>query len=193
MWMLILIAVAGLFVVGVIAAALGRRLISPAAIIVNLLLIALIFGLGHAGSVEPGDPSGNGNPALLLTIPLLILGFTLIFQIAWLTPFRRLRSRLLLVVLFGLLAHQAAGFEIQAMRYRQLRTRIAEALQDRTGELDAHQLESVASGGLLSIHLNSHFFHTNTYLLFVGWAAIAAVAALLIRKAVVERQSGRIS
>ncbi|WP_172195078.1 hypothetical protein [Saccharibacillus qingshengii] len=179
MLIFILLGVMALFVCGVITAALGTRMKHPGVLIANLLLIGAIFWLGNAASAAPGSHSGNGNPGLILVFPLGALVIVLIGQLyAWARP-RRFRPIVLAALLIGLIAHQAAGFELQRIRYSGLRERIIEAMTAE-GMRDARSFADAVTSGPGSMHMNSHFFHLNTYLMFVGWAAIAAVILLLV-------------
>ncbi|GGO03375.1 hypothetical protein [Saccharibacillus kuerlensis] len=156
-----------LFVVGVISAVLGSRLKHPVALIVNLLLIGTVFLLGYGMSIDPGSPSGNGNPALLLAIPLSVLGLLLIYQLYANRLLRLLHPAVLVAVFMGLLAHQAAGFELQHIRYHDLREEIVSAYIMAEQPVDWHRIENVTSG-MDSMQMNSHFFHLNTYFLFIA-------------------------
>ncbi|NGZ76632.1 hypothetical protein [Saccharibacillus alkalitolerans] len=179
MLIIILLVVMALFVCGVVAAALGSRMKHPAALVANLLLIGAIFWLGNASAAPPGAHSGNGNPTLILAVPLSVLGIVLIGQIyAWGRP-RRFRRTALTSLLLGLFAHQAAGFELQRIRYRGLFQRTVEAAS-ADGMRDARSFAESVMSGPGTPHMNGHFLHLNTYLMFVGWAAIAAVILLLV-------------
>lgn len=175
---LVLPVVAVLFVLGLAAAALGSRLKHPAAVVVNLLLIGFLFYLLNAGGAGPGDSAGNGNPGLLLWIPLPVLGALLLVQLHFTNGLRRLGPAPLAAVLLGLAAHQAAGFEIQRIRYRVLREQMLEVMARPDTEPNRRAAEDML-GGLDSIRMSSHFFHMNTYLLFVGWAVIAVIVLRL--------------
>lgn len=179
---LVLPVVAVLFVLGLAAAALGSRLKHPVAVAVNLLLIGFLFYLLNAGGAEPGDSAGNGNPGLLLWIPLLVLGLLLPVQLHFTNGLlMRLGPAPLAAVLLGLAAHQAAGFEIQRIRYRVLREEMLEVIARPDTEPNRRAAEDML-GGLDSIRMSSHFFHMNTYLLFVGWVVIAVIVLRLARE-----------
>lgn len=169
-----------LFVVGITLAALGSRVKHPIAIAVNFLLIGCLFFLLNAGGIEPGVVGGNGNPGIILWIPLLVLACVLLAQLYVVSWLRRLGPGPLAAILLGLIAHQAAGFEIQRIRYRELRERTMGVIMEPDSEAGRRTAEIWLSG-IDSIHMGSHFFHLNTYLLFVGWIIMAAVVLSLVK------------
>lgn len=177
-----------LFIVGIAVGILGQRVKHPVAVAVNLLVIGSLFALGWLMNVEPDRPSGNGNLALLLVIPLIVLGLLLVYQLYAGRLLRRLPPLALGFVLLGLLAHQAAGFDLQHARYRHLKDKVA-LMQTQKND---------AQGGYSvwlewdSMHMNGHFFHLNTYLLFIGWIVIATVIGLLAETALRRRKEGNL-
>lgn len=189
MWIFILASTAVFFVIGMIAAALGSRLKDPIAIAANLLAIGAVFVFGSWTNVEPGHSSGNGNPAILLVIPLVGLGLVLIGQLYATPLLRRARPALLGTLLIGLSAHQAAGFELQKLRYeaRGEQTAAFFAAQGEPGRTDADAVRP----SIGSMKMNGHLFHPNTFLLFIGWSAIAALLLLLLRIAIRRRRNSR--
>ncbi|OWA35014.1 hypothetical protein B9G55_14865 [Saccharibacillus sp. O16] len=186
MLIIILAAAAALWIFGIAAAALGSRIQHPAAIAANLLLMGIVFGLGRAMNVEPGRSSGNGNPAMLLLVPLVGLGVVLVGQLYGQPLLRRARPLLLLTLLLGLFAHQAAGFELQKLRYEARGMQVAAffAARREPGRMD----QDAVTPTLDSMKINGHLFHPNTYLLFVGWVWITAIALLLLRWTVQRRR-----
>lgn len=189
MWIFVLASAAVFFVIGIVAAALGSRLKHPIAIAANLLAIGAVFAFGSLMNVEPGRSSGNGNPAILLVIPLVGLGIVLIGQLYATPLLQRARPVMLGTLLIGLSAHQAAGFELQKLRYEARGEQVAAffAAQGESGRTDADAVwPSVGS-----MKMNGHLFHGNTYLLLIGWAAIAAILLLLLRIAIRRRRNSR--
>lgn len=175
-----------IFVVGIIVGVLGERFKHPISIAVNLFLLGLLFMLGSFMNVEPGRASGNGNLAWFLMIPIAVLGLVLLVQLYAGRLLRRLPPLALGFVLLGLLAHQAAGFDLQHARYRHLQEKAA-LIQSRTPD---SQDGYPVSFEWDSMHMNGHFFHLNTYLLFIGWMAIIAVIWLLAEALIRRRKGG---
>lgn len=186
MLILVIEGVITLFVVGMVVGVLGERVKHPVSITVNLILIGLLFTLGSLMNVEPDRPSGNGNLALLLLIPIAVLGLVLLAQLYTGRLLRRLPPLALGFVLLGLLAHQAAGFDLQHARYRHLQEKVA-LIQSQTA---ASQGRYFVSFEWDSMHMNGHFFHLNTYLLFIGWVAIIAALGLLLETWLRRRKRG---
>ncbi|CAM4063528.1 hypothetical protein [Saccharibacillus endophyticus] len=178
-----------LFVVGMIVGVLGERVKHPVSIAVNLFVIGLLFALGSLMNVEPGRPSGNGNLAWFLVIPLAALGLVLLYQLYAARLLRRFTPLALAFVLLGLLAHQAAGFDLQHARYRHLQEKAALIQRQTTASEGGYPVSLEWD----SMHMNGHFFHLNTYLLFVGWIAIVAVVGLLVETLLRRRKGGALS
>ncbi|MEJ8307009.1 hypothetical protein [Saccharibacillus sacchari] len=187
MLLLIMQGVITIFVVGIVVGALGDRVKHPISIAVNLLFLGLLFTLGSLMNVEPDRPAGNGNLALLLLIPIVVLGLVLLFQLYTARLFRRLPPLALGFVLLGLSAHQAAGFDLQHARYRHLQEK-ASLIQSQTTDSQGGYPVSLEWD---SMHMNGHFFHLNTYLLFIGWIAIIAVLWLLAEMLIRRRREGQ--
>lgn len=184
MLIFIIQGVVTIFVVGIVVGALGERVKHPISIAVNLLLLGLLFALGSLMNVEPDRPAGNGNLALLLLIPMVALGLVLLFQLYTARLLRRLSPLALGFVLLGLLAHQAAGFDLQHARYRHLQEKAALIQSQTTASRGGYYISFEWD----SMHMNGHFFHLNTYLLFIGWVAIIAVLWLLVETLIRRRR-----
>lgn len=176
MLILLLLAAAVLFVIGMMVAVLGERVQTRWAFIANLVLLALLFGAGYVMRAKPGVPAGNGNPALLLIFPLIGLGIVLIYQLYRYLQKRELPLRTLLLIGLALCVHQLFGFLIQHSRYLQLREQLESA--HMSDGLSAYPYADVAMG-IDSAYMNAHWFHLNVYALFLGWAAIIAIVMVL--------------
>ena len=115
--------------------------------------------------------SGNGNPAILLFIPLSILFLVLVNQ--WIRVFKDVKMSLtsLSLLIFTLAGYIIAGYIYQLRRleiYRQIQ---AEAFESEYGKVDWTHIESITSG-ILSIHMNNQFFNVNTYFMMMAFSLL---------------------
>jgi len=148
------------------------------ALLVTLIITLLIFWFGNAMTTTPGRSSGNGNPAIILFIPLFILFIVLVFQ--WFKVFRHKRISIKTILILSLLAicHQVIGIYYQMISFRNYRDFLAEVYEGQFGEVDWQYIHSITSG--LSIHINNQFFNLNTYLLFVNFSLFVWLLSRLI-------------
>ncbi|GAB6926206.1 hypothetical protein JCM10914A_01890 [Paenibacillus sp. JCM 10914] len=140
-------------------------------LIINAMVIALLVLFGNAMTPEPGQSSGNGNPAILLLIPLCILFVVMVFQ--WIRIFKAmtLSLKLLPQMVLALAGYIIAGYVYQLHKLDIYREIQAEAIELRWGEVDWHYIESITSG-ILSIHMNNQFFNLNTYFMMVAFSLL---------------------
>ncbi|NMO97699.1 hypothetical protein [Paenibacillus lemnae] len=137
---------------------------------VSLTITFLIFKLGHSMTTTPGRPSGNGNPAILLFLPLFIMLIVLIVQWCKVLDHKKFHMRTLIILSVICIAHQVMGVYYQIIRYRSYRDYLAEVYKQQFGEIDWHYIHSITAG--LSIHINNQFFNTNTYFMFVSFSLL---------------------
>ncbi len=135
-------------------------------IIINLAVTFLLFMSGHSMTTKPGTSSGNGNPAILLFVPLAILFVVLVLQ--WVALFKNTKlSRVQIVILWLIIAGNfTIGISYQMISYRKYRFFLSRVHEEKFGVTDWPYIKSITSG--LSIHINNQYFNVNTYLLFVS-------------------------
>lgn len=148
-------------------------------LLLNLIVILFIFLFGNSMTTTPGHSSGNGNPAILLLFPLLILFIILIVQ--WKTLFRKwvVSQTKKITVLVIIFSHFIVGVYYQSVSHGKYREFLAEVYQDQFGSIDWEYINSITSG--FSIHINNQFFNLNTYFLFVNLSIFIWMMSNLIR------------
>ncbi|MGW8826190.1 hypothetical protein ACWGNU_29155 [Paenibacillus lautus] len=158
-----------------------------ALIIIALALLGMVL-FGNMMTPRPGSSSGNGNPAILLLIPLSILFLMLVYQ--WIRIFKDLKMPLswLSLVILALAGYITAGYAYQLHRLEIYREILAEAFQLRWGQTDWDHIESITSGGLLSIHMNNQFFNWNTYFMMIAFSLLLCFMYKLIQHIMNRRQ-----
>lgn len=139
---------------------------------INALVCLILVLLGNAMTPKPGTSSGNGNPVILLLIPLSILFLVLVLQ--WIRMFKDLKMSLskLSMLILALAGYIVAGYVYQLHRLEAYREVLAEAFELRWGTADWQHIESITTGGLLSIHLNNQFFNWNTYFMMIAFSLL---------------------
>jgi len=145
---------------------------------VTLIITLLIFWFGNAMTTTPGRSSGNGNPAIILFIPLFILFIVLVFQ--WFKIFRHKIISIKTILICSLVAicHQVLGIYYQMISFRNYRDFLAEVYEGQFGEVDWQYVHSITTG--LSIHINNQYFNINTYLLFLNFSLFVWLLSGLI-------------
>jgi hypothetical protein len=154
---------------------------------INVLVCLILVLFGNAMTPKLGSSSGNGNPAILLLIPLSILFLVLVYQ--WIRIFKDVKvslSRLSLLIL-ALTGYIIAGYIYQLHRLEVYRTIQAEAFESRYGKVDWVHIESITTG-ILSIHMNNQFFNVNTYFMMVAFSLLLCFGYKLIQGLMNRRQ-----
>lgn len=145
-------------------------------LLLNLLCMSVLFKLIHAITTTPGQSSGNGNPAILFMLPIVLLFIVLLFQWfsvvdRWVTSLKRLG----IVILVGVV-HWIVALYYQRLSFLKYREVIVEAYVARFGEVDMNYIESITTG--LSIHVNNQYFNVNTFFMLVS---LSFVISAMIR------------
>jgi hypothetical protein len=156
-------------------------------LLINALVCLILVLFGNAMTPIPGGSSGNGNPAILLLIPLSILFLVLVYQ--WIRVWKGVKvslSRLSLLIL-ALTGYIITGYIYQLHRLEIYRTIQAEAFESRYGEVDWVHIESITTG-ILSIHMNNQFFNVNTYFMLVAFSLLLCFGYKLIEGLMNRRQ-----
>jgi len=144
--------------------------------IVHILALG-IFLIVNQVTPNPGDMSGNGNPALLIIwilIPLLIY-----MMILWVHIFRMssISTTVFIISIFGILVHLTVSIFYQKNELNEYREVIKIALINREGVANAQDIQSITSG--LDIHMNNQNFNINTYFMFVTFSILLAIVYTL--------------
>lgn len=149
-------------------------------LLVNMLVSLVLVLFGHAMTPRLGTSSGNGNPAILLFIPLSILFLLLVYQ--WIRVFQDVKiskGRLSLLVT-TLVGYIIAGYVYQLHRLEIYREIQADAFEKKYGYMDWTHIESITSG-ILSIHMNNQFFNWNTYFMMLAFSLLLCFLYRLIQ------------
>lgn len=145
------------------------------------MLISLVLVLfGHAMTPRLGTSSGNGNPAIMLLIPLIILFLVMVYQ--WIRLFQDVRISVGRLSLFvtALVGYIIAGYVYQLHRLEIYREIQADAFESKFGYVDWSHIESITSG-ILSIHMNNQFFNWNTYFMMLAFSLLLCFLYRLIQ------------
>ncbi|WP_339294470.1 hypothetical protein MKY82_23385 [Paenibacillus sp. FSL W7-1279] len=155
---------------------------------ISALLCLLVVLFGNAMTPKLGTSSGNGNPAILLFIPLSILFLVLVNQ--WIRVFKDVKMSLisLSLLIFTLAGYIIAGYVYQLRRLEVYRQIQAEAFESEYGKVDWTHIESITSG-ILSIHMNNQFFNVNTYFMMMAFSLLLCFLYKLI-KGFINRSQG---
>ncbi|PAD74703.1 hypothetical protein [Paenibacillus campinasensis] len=150
-------------------------------LLITLSIVFLIFIFGNSMTTRPGTTSGNGNPAILLFVPLVILFIVLISQ--WFKVFRHTHVKLknLIIMTVLLVGHQVIGVYVQIISFRNYRDFLAEIYAQQYGTVDWEYIHSITSG--LSIHINNQYFNVNTYFLFIGLSLLVWLLSRIVHTA----------
>lgn len=144
--------------------------------VIHILALG-IFLIVNQMTPNPGDTSGNGNPALLIVwilIPILIF-----MVILWVRIFRMssISTTVFIISIFGILVHLTVSIFYQKNELNEYREVIKIALINREGVADTQYIQSITSG--LDIHVNNQNFNINTYFMFVTFSILLAIVYTL--------------
>ena len=154
-------------------------------LLVNLVSISLLFMFGNSMTTTPGRSSGNGNPAILLLLPLFLLFIVLIIQWINLLKNKNFSARILTTTFVLIVIHFIVGVYYQMISYRKYRDFLAEVNADNLGNVSWHYINSITTG--FSIHINNQFFNWNTYFLFVSLSFFIWLMSYIVRELVRSR------
>ena len=147
--------------------------IAKITLLVASILSLGIFLLSKQMTPIPGTTSGNGNPALFLSlilIPLFVLMVILWIRILNVHSFS---NNVLIIGILGIFIHLTVGLLYQRNALIEYRQIIEDALFKKEGVVDAEYLQSITS--LFSIHVNNQYFNLNTFFMFVTFSILVAI------------------
>jgi hypothetical protein len=115
---------------------------------------------------EPGQTSGNGNPAILLLFIIVILFFCLLYL--WTKIFSGLTIKPVILITGITLTfiHLVIAFLYQRNVFFKYKKLLAETHKENFGSIDWEYIDSITS--FLSIHVNKQLFNLNTYSMFLS-------------------------
>lgn len=148
------------------------------ALFATLIIIFLLFMFGNSMTTTPGQSSGNGNPAILLLLPLSIFFIVLTFQ--WFKFFKdkMISNKTVIILSLLIICHHVIGIYYQIMSFRSYRIFLAEVYEGQFGIIDWEYINSITSG--LSIHINNQYFNINTYFLFLSLSLLIWLLSQMI-------------
>lgn len=145
---------------------------------ITLTISFVLFMFGYFMTPTPGQTSGNGNPAILLFVPLFISFIVLIIQWFKLLKPKKIRIRTAIILAVAIIFHQAIGLYYQVISFQKYRIFLSEVYEEQFGEIDWHYIDSITSG--LSIHINNQYFNVNTFFLFVSLSFLIWLLSQLV-------------
>ncbi|WP_160036928.1 hypothetical protein [Paenibacillus sp. An7] len=148
------------------------------ALFATLIIVFLLFMFGNSMTTIPGQSSGNGNPAILLLLPLSIFFIVLTFQ--WFKFFKdkMMSNKTVIILSLLIICHHAIGLYYQIMSFQSYRILLAEVYERQFGTIDWDYINSITSG--LSIHINNQYFNINTYFLFLSLSLLIWLLSQMI-------------
>lgn len=151
---------------------------------INLVVISLIFLFGNSMTTTPGRSSGNGNPAIILLVPLFILFVILVSQWFYILKDKKIKIRSTIIFLLVIVCHCIVGMYYQFISHRNYRDLLAQVYAEEFGSIDWQYMNSITTG--FSIHMNNQFFNLNTYLIFVSlsisWWLLSQIVKQTIKR-----------
>ncbi|WP_156337289.1 hypothetical protein [Paenibacillus dakarensis] len=132
----------------------------------NMAIIFMLFLFGNSMTTTPGASSGNGNPAILLLIPIFMLFIILILQWVHLLKNMIFSLRTFTILLISIVIHFTVGIYYQVIMHSKYRDVLATVYKERFGVVDWEYINSITTG--FTIHINNQFFNCNTYFMLVS-------------------------
>lgn len=145
-------------------------------------LLGLLFSFCHSMTPAPGSISGNGNPALIFILPIVILLTVLIAL--WRKIFRvhQVSERFIKISATLAVVYIIAGFMYYRIALNDYKQVIYDAILKAEGQVDLEYVELITSG--LSIHVNNQHFNLNTFLMCMCAVLLMALYSYWIERAV---------
>ncbi|WP_332646655.1 hypothetical protein [Lysinibacillus sp. 54212] len=144
--------------------------------ITSLVVLLLFYGI-NGMTVSPGTTSGNGNPALLLVAPLLPLFILMVLLWGRIFRVHSIGQRFSIAGIILTLVHLAIAFIYQRISLAKYRDIIKDALIEKNGQVSNQYLQDITTG--LTIHVNNQYFNFNTFLMFISFSILFALAFYL--------------
>lgn len=149
-------------------------------LIIILVGSFLLFMLGNMMTTTPGRSSGNGNPALLLFIPLSVLFVVLVIQWILFLKDKRISLKTIFVCMMFIAGHFIGGMYYQFVSFKHYRDLLAQVYMERFGFIDWQYIHAITTG--ITIHVNNQYFNLNTYVLFISFSLFVCLLFLTIRQ-----------
>jgi hypothetical protein len=155
-------------------------------VLVSFILISLLlFFAANQLTPNPGQSSGNGNPAILILLILLPILCYMVVLLVKLLEIYSIKPSLYLSSIFLIVLHWIVGFLYQhasIVRYREI---LSEAYNEIHGFVDWEYILQITS--VLSIHVNNQYFNINTYFMFLSLSLLLAILIVHLRKTTKRR------
>ncbi|NOU93269.1 hypothetical protein GC093_08565 [Paenibacillus sp. LMG 31456] len=153
-------------------------------IIINLVMVFFLFMLGYIMTTTPGRSSGNGNPAILLFIPLVILFVVMLAQWIYVFKDKKISFKTIFIGLLLIMSHFLIGINYQLTSLHNYRNFLAQVYEEKFGHIDWPYINSITTG--VTIHVNNQYFNINTYLLFVSLSICIFLLYQLVKQILSE-------
>jgi hypothetical protein len=133
---------------------------------VGALLCVFLFG--EMMTTKPGGISGNGNPAILLLVPISILLITLVICWSYAFKNKNISSIFIKVSMAIVVLHMVLGAVYQVQSFKKYKDYLAEIYNEKHGYVDWPYIHSITDG--LTIHVNNQYFNVNTFMMCVSFS-----------------------
>jgi hypothetical protein len=137
---------------------------------------------------NPGQSSGNGNPAILVMAILLPLFCYMVFLWFRIIYSRSIRPAFFLVTMMLIIFHWIIAFFYQRKAFYEYREVLADAYKQRFGFVEWEYIDQISS--LLSIHVNNQYFNINTYFMFLSLSVFIVLLIAFVMK-LLKRNSSK--
>ena len=155
-------------------------------IAISILAIPL-FWISNVMTPNPGQSSGNGNPAILFMGIICILFCSLVYL--WVRTFNNYRHRLNsvtgIICIFLLTFHLFISSLYQRHSFIHYKNVLADAYKERFGTVDWVYIDQITS--FMSIHVNNQYFNVNTYFMFLAFSILTAILIVYLQKLFVNK------
>ncbi|WHY87360.1 hypothetical protein QNH39_05755 [Neobacillus novalis] len=129
---------------------------------------------------EPGQTSGNGNPAILLLGVIVIMFCCLVYLWTKILNDNAIKPVVLSVGIIVTFIHLVISIFYQRSAFLKYKIVLAETYKEDFGFIDWQYIESITS--FMSIHVNQQYFNLNTYFMFLSAPVLLSLLIVYFRK-----------
>ncbi|WP_316568750.1 hypothetical protein [Neobacillus sp. YIM B06451] len=139
-----------------------------------------IFWICNLTNPEPGQTSGNGNPAILLLGVILIMFCCLVYLWIKILNEKTIKPEALSFGVSVTFIQLVISILYQRGAFLKYKNHLAEMHKEDFGFIDWQYIESITS--FMSIHVNKQYFNLNTYLMFISASILLSLLIVYFRK-----------
>ncbi|OLO39229.1 hypothetical protein BTR23_09260 [Alkalihalophilus pseudofirmus] len=149
-------------------------------LLIATIMAGLLFWFCNMMTPQPGQSSGNGNPAILAIPILCILSFFIVFLLIRIFQTLSMKFILFPMSMVTIVIYWMAALFYQRGSYINYRNILVEEnLKDR-GFVDWEYIDTITT--FMSIHINNQFFNFNTYFVFLSFCIFVTLTIVLIKR-----------